>query len=1161
MRILFLILAAALFLSAQSIETQSDAALIAQPGQELELKARVLTAAGAPLANTEVYFTSPNRPDFGQFPSATAPSKTWIAATSDATGVVTVRYRMGTQPGFGLLNASIAPRTTGVRSVSYAITNGIPAPSTSLTVMALRTAVRQSFLTGGVESVTQRLHGPFLLPSGATVNSASSEDPADTYFPRTLSNPEWFLWIDDNAQAGFAHGVRFVRVPLSATAAQVRTQAAISYQYWWPVARLATGPTQPLLGAEGENDFRRGPSRPAGRFASSQLSAAPADACLVLVRGPDVALAAEGLGDAANAMIERGLVSADNVFSKFLDGPDGKVVRAMDRKTLDEIFVQLKQKPCRKIYFLYDGHGSPANWGGGLCLVAPADAPDTVQFDTYSYETLAKQLKDLGNVEVNLILSACFSGQAIPWMQGIGLTGEIVTVSSATQVGYQQTMYWEIAPSLGKTDQTWQGIQTDLKNSTSAKVAGSNPQFGTINASGTRRMSVPYVFMWYPGSTVETINRPATAIPTSPFRADLFAVNPIIGSYPNPAINMASGVATTTTTAGGYRPGITAVNGTGAELGTQMPVPIVNYAGLGHIQVGRITLNPMDCYIAVGSTPCQVTITRHIPIPDVDNGGTFTIEVTDPTTATVSVAEVVFASKQTTGSFAVTGLKEGTTTVRVTEKQSGYVESVNVDVYTPTIPTPTVPTACVGTFPFLVSTLRTNNEHTCCTSEVSNLPLNIIINANGTINATGDGRNFPLVFNGTVNLLDCRITLRGIMPVSSFQTESTLTGQIGPPEVLNNSDRSVSAGGRSANFDSLKFQYRIGSNGALPGSTSAEFSGTGRLTASSACTYELSNPTLQVTSNASTQFGLMKTGATCAWTATRTGDFISLVTTSGTGPGRVYFQLTANNTNSARSGTISAGGRTLAVSQPGLSAGTPIISGVVNGASFGPFISSGSWVTITGSNLSATTRTWGSADFIGTQLPASIDGVSVTMNNLPALIYFVSPGQLNVLAPDGLTGQSTTVIVRRGATISNRFAAYARDYSNGFFLFDADGRKYPAAVHADGTLVGRVGLYPGLTTRPVKPGDIILLYLTGLGETNPPTPADRLVAGAPPIRAGVSVRLGTAKANVLFSGKVSSGLYQINLQIPNVPAGDQPLEASIEGRRSQAAVSLTVAEP
>jgi hypothetical protein len=65
------------------------------------------------------------------------------------------------------------------------------------------------------------------------------------------------------------------------------------------------------------------------------------------------------------------------------------------------------------------------------------------------------------------------------------------------------------------------------------------------------------------------------------------------------------------------------------------------------------------------------------------------------------------------------------------------------------------------------------------------------------------------------------------------------------------------------------------------------------------------------------------------------------------------------------------------------------IAGISNNASGAPSIESGSWVSIYGANLSATTRTWKSSDFEGNNLPLVLDGVSVKIDGKSAAVYYV----------------------------------------------------------------------------------------------------------------------------------------------------------------------------
>lgn len=72
----------------------------------------------------------------------------------------------------------------------------------------------------------------------------------------------------------------------------------------------------------------------------------------------------------------------------------------------------------------------------------------------------------------------------------------------------------------------------------------------------------------------------------------------------------------------------------------------------------------------------------------------------------------------------------------------------------------------------------------------------------------------------------------------------------------------------------------------------------------------------------------------------------------------------------------------------------------MNAAGFQPGVASGAWITIFGQNLAPVTRTWEAAkEIVNGKLPVSLDGVSVSINNKPAFVYFIGPTQINVQAP------------------------------------------------------------------------------------------------------------------------------------------------------------------
>ena len=240
---------------------------------------------------------------------------------------------------------------------------------------------------------------------------------------------------------------------------------------------------------------------------------------------------------------------------------------------------------------------------------------------------------------------------------------------------------------------------------------------------------------------------------------------------------------------------------------------------------------------------------------------------------------------------------------------------------------------------------------------------------------------------------------------------------------------------------------------------------------------------------------------------------------------------------------------------------TPLITGVSNNASGAPAVESGSWVAIYGTGLAATTRSWQASDFSGNNLPTTLDGVSVLIDGKKAAISYVSPGQLNVQAPtDTATGPVPVQVINSAGTATG--TATLQDYSPAFFIFLT---KYAAAVHnSDGVYVAPAGSFgSAATSRPAQPGESLQIYATGFGPTTPAVPAGQLVGSPVPLSnlTQLRVTIGGVAATVQYAGIVAAGEYQINVTVPQVPNGDQPILATIAGVSSQAGVSIPVLNP
>ena len=235
----------------------------------------------------------------------------------------------------------------------------------------------------------------------------------------------------------------------------------------------------------------------------------------------------------------------------------------------------------------------------------------------------------------------------------------------------------------------------------------------------------------------------------------------------------------------------------------------------------------------------------------------------------------------------------------------------------------------------------------------------------------------------------------------------------------------------------------------------------------------------------------------------------------------------------------------------------PEIAEVANAEGENPTVAPNTWLEIKGVNLApaADSRIWENSDFIGNQMPTTLDKVSATVNGKNAYVYFISPTQINVLTPpDAMSGPVRVVVTNNGVATA-AFTAQAASISPSWFVFN--GGPYVAAEHLNGSLIGPATLYPGAST-PAKPGETVVIYTNGFGPTNVPAVSGSLMQSGTLSPLPV-VQIGGVTASVLFAGLVAPGQFQFNVVIPaSLPNGDQPITATYAGSTTQAGTLITV---
>jgi uncharacterized protein (TIGR03437 family) len=239
---------------------------------------------------------------------------------------------------------------------------------------------------------------------------------------------------------------------------------------------------------------------------------------------------------------------------------------------------------------------------------------------------------------------------------------------------------------------------------------------------------------------------------------------------------------------------------------------------------------------------------------------------------------------------------------------------------------------------------------------------------------------------------------------------------------------------------------------------------------------------------------------------------------------------------------------------------SPTISqngGIVSGASFQAGIAPNSWITITGTNLSTVTDTWNNFILNGV-LPISLDGVKVSVGGQPAYIEYVSSGQINAVAPNIGPGPTQVSVTNSNGT-SSAMSATVQTVQPAFFEWG----NYAVATRQDFSYAVKNGFFPGTTTVPAKPGDIIILWGTGSGPTTPVAPVGVEMPSSTTYNTAslVTVTVGTAPAIVYGAALAPgyAGLYQVAIQIPTSLAnGDYPIVATIDGAQSPSTTLITV---
>lgn len=228
-------------------------------------------------------------------------------------------------------------------------------------------------------------------------------------------------------------------------------------------------------------------------------------------------------------------------------------------------------------------------------------------------------------------------------------------------------------------------------------------------------------------------------------------------------------------------------------------------------------------------------------------------------------------------------------------------------------------------------------------------------------------------------------------------------------------------------------------------------------------------------------------------------------------------------------------------------------AGIVNGASFAPGLAPNAIVSIFGTNLSWETHTLQQSDITGGNvMPTSMANVEVYFEGWPAYLYYVSPQQINLLVPSDLLAGTFQFWVARQGVHGPIVTVTLQDAAPALFPLSAG---VVVASHLDWSVIS--------SDAPAAAGEIVTLWATGLGNTDP-----QLQDGVLPAAAQWLVQMNqfTVWINgvaldptaILYAGVAPhyAGLYQVNVRLPDPLPANPEIRLGLGGAMSPAGTIL-----
>jgi uncharacterized protein (TIGR03437 family) len=221
-------------------------------------------------------------------------------------------------------------------------------------------------------------------------------------------------------------------------------------------------------------------------------------------------------------------------------------------------------------------------------------------------------------------------------------------------------------------------------------------------------------------------------------------------------------------------------------------------------------------------------------------------------------------------------------------------------------------------------------------------------------------------------------------------------------------------------------------------------------------------------------------------------------------------------------------------------------------------ISPGEILTLYGANLGPAQVTTLTLNSAGTAVTTSLEGTEVLFNGVAGPMIFTLDGQIAVVAPYEIAGQSTVNVVVSYLGLETAPVQFnVVPATPGLFTLNETGKGDAAIIRlSDSSVIS--------TSNPASAGDTLELYGEGYGVASSSTslPDGAVVGGTGilPVPAATTVLLIDGQpVSALYAGGAGgdvNGVLQVNFVVPQLSAGSHQIQVKVGSAVSPTGVNL-----